>query len=76
MSGSCPLEQTNKWTPATKKIWLHPTAGIIWSGVGITLRHCSPIPKPTLAILYLGLGTSLFASSLLYYSQVLHPSRP
>jgi hypothetical protein len=141
------------WTPATKKKWLHLTAGIMWSGVGIMLaafaatwfelvhswtvllfvsaglllaagiyffgfsklassnirrigdipkervclfafqkwtsyplvlvmvamgiylRHYSPIPKPYLAILYLGLGASLFASSLLYYSQVLHTSR-
>jgi hypothetical protein len=140
-------------TPATKKIWLHLTAGIMWSGVGIMLiafaatwldlvhfwtvsllvltglllaagiyffgfsrlassniqriidipkervclfafqkwtsyplvlvmvamgiylRHYSPIPKPTLAILYLGLGTSLFASSLLYYSQVFRTAR-
>jgi hypothetical protein len=143
------VEKTSKWTPATKKIWLHLTAGIMWSGVGIMLsvfavtwlglvhswtvlllisaglllaaaiyfygfsklasnnvqriiaipkervclfafqkwtsyplvlvmvamgiylRRYSPIPKPDLAILYLGLGASLFASSLKYYSQVL-----
>lgn len=143
------MEHTSKWTPATKKIWLHLTAGIMWSGVGIMLvafaanwlglvhswtalllilaglllaagiyffgfsklasrnvqrivdipkervclfafqkwtsyplvlvmvgmgiflRHYSPIPKPYLAILYLGLGASLFASSLKYYSQVI-----
>ena len=143
------MEKTSKWTPATKKIWLHLTAGIMWSGVGIMLtvfsatwfglvhswtvlllisaglllaapiyffgfskmaiknvqriiaipkervclfafqkwtsyplvlvmvgmgiylRRYSPIPKPDLAILYLGLGASLFASSLQYYSQVL-----
>jgi len=29
--------QTTKWTPATKKTWLHLTAGIMWSGVGIML---------------------------------------
>ena len=38
--------------------------------LGIYLRVYSPIPKPLLAILYLGLGTSLFASSLQYYRQV------
>ena len=65
------MEQTNKWTPATNKIWLHLTAGIIWSGVGITLRRYSPIPKPILAILYPGLGASLFASSLQYFLQVI-----
>ena len=142
------MEQINKWTPATKKIWLYLTAGIMWSGVGIMLvafaahwlgpvhawtaillvmaglllasgiyfygfsrlasqnvrriidipkekvclfafqkwtsyplvlvmiamgiylRKYSPIPKPYLAILYFGLGTSLFASSLQYYIQV------
>ena len=147
------MEQTSKWNPATKKIWLHLTAGIIWSGVGIMLvafaagwlgmvhswvvlllvlaglllasaiyffgfstlasvnirriidipkervclfafqkwtsyplvlvmiamgiylRRFSPIPKPYLAILYLGLGASLFASSLQYYSQVIRTSR-
>jgi hypothetical protein len=147
------VEQTSKWIPATKKIWLHLTAGIMWSGVGIMLaafaatwlglvhswtvlllilaglllaagiyffgfsklassnvqriinipkervclfafqkwtsyplvlvmvamgiylRHYSPIPKPYLAILYLGLGASLFASSLKYFSQVIHTIR-
>jgi hypothetical protein len=143
------LEHTSKWTPATKKIWLHLTAGIMWSGVGIMLvafaanwlglvhswtaillilvglllaagiyffgfsklasrnvqrivaipkervclfafqkwtsyplvlvmiamgiylRRYSPIPKPYLASIYIGLGASLFISSLQYYSQVL-----
>ncbi len=147
------MEKTSKWTPATKKIWLHLTAGIMWSGVGIMLtvfavtwlglvhswtvlllisaglllaaaiyffgfsklalknvqriiaipkervclfafqkwtsyplvlvmvamgiylRRYSPIPKPDLAILYLGLGASLFASSLQYYSQVLRTAQ-
>lgn len=142
------MEHTSKWTPATKKIWLHLTAGIMWSGVGIMLvafaanwlglvhswtalllilaglllaagiyffgfsklasrnvqrivaipkeqvclfafqkwtsyplvlvmiamgiylRHYSPIPKPYLASIYIGLGASLFISSLQYYSQV------
>jgi hypothetical protein len=145
--------KTSKWTPATKKIWLHLTAGIMWSGVGIMLtafavtwfglvhswtvllfvsaglllgaaiyffgfsrlasknvqriiaipkervclfafqkwtsyplvlvmvslgiylRRYSPIPKPDLGILYLGLGASLFASSLHYYAQVLRSAR-
>jgi hypothetical protein len=146
------VEKTMKWTPATKKIWLHLTAGIMWSGVGIMLsvfaiswfelvhswtvllliaaglllaaaiyffgfskmaarnvrriidypkervclfafqkwssyplvlvmvamgiylRRYSPIPKPDLAILYLGLGGSLFASSFKYYAQLLSGS--
>jgi hypothetical protein len=146
------VEQSPKWIPATKKIWLHLTAGIIWSGVGIMLvafavnwlsvihswtvllpvlsslvlaygiyffgfsrlarnniqriikipkervcvfafqkwtsyplvlvmvgmgiylRSFSPIPKPTLAILYFGLGASLVAASLQYYIQVTRTS--
>lgn len=142
------MEKTSKWIPATKKIWLHLTAGIMWSGVGIMLvaiaatwlgkvhswivwvlilaglvlasmihffgfsklaarniqrivnipkervcvfafqkwtsyplvmvmvglgiylRRFSPIPKPDLAIVYIGLGASLFVSSLQYYMQV------
>jgi hypothetical protein len=38
--------------------------------LGIYLRVYSPVPKPLLAIAYLGLGFSLFASSLLYYRQL------
>ena len=147
------MKQTSKWTPATKKIWLHLTAGIMWSGVGIMLiafaanwlgavrswtvslliltglllaagiyffgfsklassniqrilsipkeRVClfafqkwtsyplvlvmiamgiylriySPIPKPYLAILYIGLGASLFVSSFHYFYQVFYTAR-
>ena len=39
--------------------------------LGIYLRVYSPIPKPVLAIMYLGLGFSLFASSLHYYRQTI-----
>lgn len=38
--------------------------------LGIYLRMYSGIPKPLLAILYLGIGISLFVSSILYYRQV------
>lgn len=143
------MNKKRNWTPATRKVWLHLTAGIMWSGVGIMLtafavswfelvhswivlwliaaglllagaiyffgfsklaasnvrrivaipkervclfafqkwssyplvlvmvslgiylRRFSPIPKPDLAILYLGLGASLFTSSFKYYAQVL-----
>jgi hypothetical protein len=34
--------------------------------LGIILRH-SPLPKPYLAVLYIGIGGGLFLSSLLYY---------
>jgi hypothetical protein len=147
------VTQTTKWTPATKKVWLYLTAGLMWSGAGIMLvafaahwlgflhswtvlllifaglllaagiyffgfsklassnvlrilnipkdkvclfafqkwtgyplvlvmiamgvylRLYSPIPKPYLAIIYIGLGVSLFVSSLQYYSQVLRTVR-
>jgi hypothetical protein len=147
------VEQLSKWIPATRKIWLHFTAGIMWSGVGIMLiafaaswlrlvnswvvilpllaglllaaaiyffgfskmaaknvqriikipkervclfafqkwtsyplvlvmvvmgiylRHYSPIPKPYLAILYIGLGASLFVSSFQYYAQFIRFAR-
>ena len=39
--------------------------------LGIYLRVYSPIPKPALAILYIGIGASLFLSSLHYYARVL-----
>jgi hypothetical protein len=38
--------------------------------LGIYLRVYSPIPKPYLAILYVGIGGSLFLASLHYYAQV------
>ena len=43
---------------------------LVMIGMGIFLRHYSTIPKPYLAILYIGIGASLFASSILYYLQV------
>jgi hypothetical protein len=42
--------------------------------LGIYLRVYSPVPKSILAIAYLGLGFSLFTSSLLYYSRVGSPN--
>jgi hypothetical protein len=43
---------------------------LVMISLGIYLRRFSPIPKPDLAILYIGIGASLFASSLKYFSQV------
>jgi ABC-type nitrate/sulfonate/bicarbonate transport system permease component len=40
---------------------------LIMIALGITLRVYSPIPKPYLAILYIGIGGGLFFSSLHYY---------
>jgi hypothetical protein len=39
--------------------------------LGIYLRVYSPIPKPLLAILYIGIGGGLFLSSLHYYAKVI-----
>ena len=55
--------------------WTSYPLVLVMVGMGIYLRHYSPIPKPYLAILYLGLGASLFASSLKYYSQAIHTIR-
>jgi len=37
-------------------------------GLGITLRRFSPIPKPWLAVMYIGIGGGLFLASLHYYA--------
>ena len=55
--------------------WTSYPLVLVMIAMGIYLRLYSPIPKPYLAILYLGLGASLFASSLQYYSQVLRTTR-
>ena len=39
-------------------------------GLGLYLRIYSPIPKPLLAILYLGIGIGLFGSSIHYYRRL------
>jgi uncharacterized membrane protein len=39
--------------------------------LGIYLRAYSPIPKPLLAVLYIGIGGGLLSSSLHYFNQVL-----
>jgi len=44
---------------------------LVMIAMGIGLRVYSPIPKPWLAILYIGLGASLFASGCHYYLKLL-----
>ncbi|MCJ7825633.1 MAG: hypothetical protein MUP44_12100 [Anaerolineales bacterium] len=44
-------------------------------GLGISLRNLLPIPKPYLAILYIGIGGGLFLSSFNYYFHLLQPRR-
>jgi hypothetical protein len=38
--------------------------------LGIFLRKYSPIPKPWLAVMYIGIGGSLFIASFHYYKEI------
>lgn len=44
-------------------------------GLGLALRH-SPIPKPYLAVLYIGIGLALILSSIRYLRVLLLAQRP
>ena len=55
--------------------WTSYPLVLVMISMGIYLRVYSPIPKPFLAILYFGIGGSLFASSLQYYYQVIRSFR-
>jgi hypothetical protein len=44
---------------------------VVMVGLGLSLRNLLPIPKPYLAILYIGIGGGLFLSSLCYYKHLL-----
>ena len=46
---------------------------VVMIGLGLSLRILLPIPKPYLAILYIGIGGGLFLSSLCYYKHLLRP---
>ncbi len=46
---------------------------VVMIGLGLSFRILSPIPKPYLAILYIGIGGGLFLSSLSYYKHLLRP---
>jgi hypothetical protein len=50
--------------------WTSYPLVLVMVAMGIYLRRYSPIPKPDLAVLYIGLGVSLFVSSFQYYIQV------
>lgn len=43
---------------------------IFMISLGIFLRKFSPIPKPYLGVMYLGIGVSLFLASLYYYRRI------
>ena len=44
---------------------------VLMIGLGITLRKFTPIPKPLLGILYIGIGGGLGLASFLYYRKLL-----
>ena len=44
---------------------------VLMIGLGITLRKFTPIPKPLLGILYIGIGGGLGLASFLYYRKIL-----
>ena len=55
--------------------WTSYPLVLVMVAMGIYLRRFSPIPKPFLAILYIGLGVSLFVSSFQYFTQVFRTVR-
>ena len=55
--------------------WTSYPLVVVMIGLGLTLRNYLPIPKPYLAILYIGIGGGLFLSSLLYYQHLLRSQR-
>ncbi len=54
--------------------WTSYPLVVIMMSMGIYLRLYSPIPKPYLAILYLGIGSSLLFASLRYYRSIFSQS--
>lgn len=53
--------------------WTSYPLVVVMIGLGLSLRNLLPIPKPYLAILYIGIGGGLFLSSLYYYKHLLRP---
>ena len=51
--------------------WTSYPLVVIMMSMGIYLRVYSPIPKPYLAILYIGIGSSLLFASWRYYRQLI-----
>ena len=50
--------------------WTSYPLVIVMISLGIFLRMYSPIPKPLLAAMYIGIGGSLFLASLHYYKHI------
>ncbi len=47
--------------------WTSYPLVLVMISLGVILRLYSPIPKPYPAVLYLGIGSSLFLASISYY---------
>ena len=54
--------------------WTSYPLVVFMVSLGIVLRRHSPIPKPLLAVAYLGIGGSLFLASFHYYRHLRRPS--
>lgn len=55
--------------------WTSYPLVVVMISLGIFLRQYSPIPKPYLAVLYIGIGGSLFLASLLYYKHMANTNK-
>lgn len=55
--------------------WTSYPLVLVMVAMEIYLRNYSPIPKPYLAVLYIGLGARLFASSIQYNIQGFRTAR-
>jgi hypothetical protein len=51
--------------------WTSYPLVLVMVSMGIFLRKFSPVPKPYLAILYIGIGGGLFLASLNYYKKII-----
>ncbi|MEA3439985.1 MAG: hypothetical protein U9R58_06855 [Chloroflexota bacterium] len=52
--------------------WTSYPLVVMMVSLGVFLRVYAPIPKPYLAVLYIGIGGSLFMASFLYYRKLAH----
>ena len=55
--------------------WTSYPLVIVMISLGIFLRMYSPIPKPLLAVMYIGIGGSLFLASLHFYKHIWETER-
>ncbi|MHA2428835.1 MAG: hypothetical protein ACXADB_12500 [Candidatus Hermodarchaeia archaeon] len=56
--------------------WTNYPLVVFMIALGVILRKFSPIPKPWLAIMYIGIGGSLFTASFQYYRRIFKKESP